>query len=131
MSMIICQECGKEFSDKAPACPNCGCPVFYNQCFQEQQYYNQQNLNYQPVYQQDPNFYIQQMNTQQYNLQKKDSVLSVIAAAFSLFMITSFVGFILAMIDLCQNDKSTRHLGSYFSIIFFIICCFGFMLLQR
>ena len=26
MSMIICEECGKEFSDKAPSCPNCGCP---------------------------------------------------------------------------------------------------------
>lgn len=27
MAMIICSECGKEFSDKAPACPNCGCPT--------------------------------------------------------------------------------------------------------
>lgn len=27
MSMIKCSECGKEFSDKAPACPNCGCPT--------------------------------------------------------------------------------------------------------
>lgn len=27
MSLIRCVECGKEFSDKAPACPNCGCPT--------------------------------------------------------------------------------------------------------
>ena len=27
MALIICSECGKEFSDKAGACPNCGCPV--------------------------------------------------------------------------------------------------------
>ncbi len=27
MSLIICTECGKEFSDKAPTCPNCGCPT--------------------------------------------------------------------------------------------------------
>lgn len=27
MALIICSECGKQFSDKAPACPNCGCPV--------------------------------------------------------------------------------------------------------
>lgn len=27
MALIICSECGKEFSDKAPACPNCGCPT--------------------------------------------------------------------------------------------------------
>ena len=27
MALIICSECGKEFSDKAVACPNCGCPT--------------------------------------------------------------------------------------------------------
>lgn len=27
MSMIICKECGKEISDKASICPNCGCPI--------------------------------------------------------------------------------------------------------
>lgn len=27
MSLINCPECGKEFSNYAPACPNCGCPI--------------------------------------------------------------------------------------------------------
>ena len=27
MALITCSECGKQFSDKAPACPNCGCPI--------------------------------------------------------------------------------------------------------
>lgn len=27
MALIKCPECGKEFSDKAQACPNCGCPT--------------------------------------------------------------------------------------------------------
>ena len=27
MSLIVCSECGKEYSDKASACPNCGCPT--------------------------------------------------------------------------------------------------------
>ncbi len=27
MALIKCSECGKEFSDKAAACPNCGCPT--------------------------------------------------------------------------------------------------------
>lgn len=27
MALIKCPECGKEISDKAPSCPNCGCPV--------------------------------------------------------------------------------------------------------
>ena len=26
MSLIICSECGKEYSDRANACPNCACP---------------------------------------------------------------------------------------------------------
>lgn len=27
MALIKCMECGKEVSDKATACPNCGCPL--------------------------------------------------------------------------------------------------------
>lgn len=27
MALITCVECGNEFSDKAPACPKCGCPT--------------------------------------------------------------------------------------------------------
>ena len=27
MALIKCTECGKEFSDRASACPNCGCPT--------------------------------------------------------------------------------------------------------
>lgn len=27
MTLIKCPECGKEISDKAAACPNCGCPI--------------------------------------------------------------------------------------------------------
>ena len=26
MALIVCEECGKEYSNKAIACPNCGCP---------------------------------------------------------------------------------------------------------
>lgn len=27
MALIFCKECGKEISDQAESCPNCGCPV--------------------------------------------------------------------------------------------------------
>lgn len=27
MALIKCMECGKEISDRAATCPNCGCPV--------------------------------------------------------------------------------------------------------
>lgn len=30
MAIIKCVECGKEFSDKASACPECGCPTEYS-----------------------------------------------------------------------------------------------------
>lgn len=30
MALIKCGECGKEFSDKANACPNCACPIENN-----------------------------------------------------------------------------------------------------
>lgn len=35
MALIKCLECGKEFSDKAAACPNCGCPVNHAKNAQE------------------------------------------------------------------------------------------------
>jgi hypothetical protein len=27
MALVACKECGKEISDKAPACPHCGAPL--------------------------------------------------------------------------------------------------------
>ena len=30
MALIICSECGKEYSDRASSCPNCGCPTHIN-----------------------------------------------------------------------------------------------------
>jgi len=30
MSLIICKECGKSYSDKANSCPDCACPTEYN-----------------------------------------------------------------------------------------------------
>ena len=30
MALIICPECGKEYSNRAKNCPNCGCPTEEN-----------------------------------------------------------------------------------------------------
>lgn len=51
---------------------------------------------------------------------KKNSTLSIWALVLSLFGCTLFIGFILALVDLCQNDKSKKHTGSWFSVIFTI-----------
>lgn len=109
MSMIICNECGKEFSDKATACPNCGCPVWDSTPIQ------------QPYVKQNPPI-TNQSNTKQ-NLKKKNSTLSVWATICALFTCTSFIGFILGLIDLSKKDDTEKHTGSWFAIIFFVIMC--------
>lgn len=49
---------------------------------------------------------------------KKDSVLSIAALIFSLFGCLAIVGFIMSIIDLCMNDKKTRHIGSVVALVF-------------
>lgn len=55
------------------------------------------------------------------NQPKKDSVLSIWAAILALFTCTCFIGAILGIIDLCINDKTKRHIGSWFAIIFSVL----------
>lgn len=88
--LIKCTECGKEVSDKAGKCPNCGAPVYEVVAEGEK---------------------------------KKDSSYSIIAAVLSIFTVTFVIGFIVALYDLCvKKDPSKRHLGSYFAIIWFMLC---------
>ena len=94
MSMIICRECGKEISDQATNCPNCGCPI----------------LTQQP-----------QQTTTQKPEKKQNSTLSIWACVLSIFGCTAFIGFILGLVDLCKNDKSKKHTGSWFAVIICII----------
>lgn len=110
MALINCTECGREVSDKATSCPHCGCPV----SIVSVPVTPSKPVNSKPMEQ--VNNQIQQNNTK-----KKDSVLSIIAAAFALFTITCFVGLIIGIIDLCINDKNKRHVGSWFAVIWFVI----------
>lgn len=109
MALINCRECGKEISDSAASCPHCGCPVA------------QVNI---------------QTNTQRLeaynnygNQKKKHSTLSVWALVLSLFGCTAIVAFVLALVDLCINDKTKKHLGSWFALIFTGIYLFVFFVL--
>lgn len=54
---------------------------------------------------------------------KKDSKLSIVAAVMALFTFTIPVALILAIVDLTKSkgNRSQRHLGSYFAIIFSIL----------
>ena len=54
---------------------------------------------------------------------KKDSPLSIVAAVLAFFSVAPYIGyvaFILAVIDLGLNNKTFRHLGSWFTIVFVI-----------
>lgn len=45
MALIKCSECGKEISDKAKACPNCGFPMAENKEPQEVEMVNYEKAN--------------------------------------------------------------------------------------
>ena len=104
MAMIICKECGKEVSDKANNCPNCGCPI---------------NLY---------NLYAQPQETQQFvdekPKKKKHSVLSTWSAILALFGCTTPIAFVLAIIDLVKNEKDKKHGGSIFALIMIALYVF-------
>lgn len=105
MALIKCPDCGKEFSDQAPACPNCGRP---NQTLGGTHYSQPQpNTNRPPVppYQNGrPNVTVSP--SQPY---KKNSGLSIVALVFSILGCTFIVGVILAIIDLCKKDATQKH----------------------
>ena len=46
MALINCEECGKKISDKAFACPNCGCPNNFKEKSKLKEYKHSNNINY-------------------------------------------------------------------------------------
>lgn len=148
MALIKCNECGKEISDKADKCPNCGCPVnkqpytvtinntvvnidsIWRNNSNQKDFINYIKKTYKlndssclDIY----NKYIQYTGITPKNVKKKDSVLSILATIFSLLVCTSPIAFVLALVDLCMNDKNKRHIGSWFAIIVAIILSFIFL----
>ncbi len=98
MPMIKCPECGKEISDLADKCPNCGFPIGFN---------SSNPINNNPQNAPINNPYPQRFNAQPlqpYNQKKGNSTLGVLALVFSILGCTFIVGIILAIIDLCQKD---------------------------
>lgn len=113
MPMIKCPECGKEVSDLASSCPNCGFPLGYNAgntAPASNNMYKQQNVG-RPIrtYVHEP---------------KKNSVLGIVALILSIFGITFFIGIIIAVIDLCRKDGKKKVL----SIVSLFICAFWLIL---
>lgn len=98
MSIINCHECGKEISDQAEKCPNCGCPIHTTNAM------NQSNS--------------------VKSKEGKVSGLSIAALIFSILGCTFIIGVILAIIDLCIKDGRKKNC----SIVALAICGLWFII---
>lgn len=119
MAMIKCPECGKEISDKATSCPNCGCPIGFNSGITTHNNMGTYTNN---------NPYETQNNAQTlrpYTPKKKNSVLGILALIFSILGCTFMIGIALAIIDLVKKDGRKKVL----SIVSLCICAFWIVLL--
>lgn len=119
MAMIRCTECGKEISDRATSCPNCGCPVGSGNPNTNNSQYQQNNTFQQapPIQPQPVRAYI--------NKPSKNSGLGIAALILSILGFTFFIGIILAIIDLCRKDGNKKT----FSIVSICICVFWVIML--
>lgn len=64
---------------------------------------------------------IDALQAQYINQKKKHSNLSVWACVLAIFGCTLPIAFILALVDLCMNDKSKKHIGSWFAVVIFTL----------
>ncbi|MDE6024798.1 MAG: hypothetical protein K2G45_05025 [Lachnospiraceae bacterium] len=88
----LCSVCGRYINEANDSCPYRGCGYAYNQ----------------QCYCQTPDG-------------NPNSILSVLACVLALFTILSPVAFVLALVDLGINDKSKKHTGSWFAIVYPLI----------
>ena len=119
-----CVNCGNElrFGTEQVGVESNGVPVYHRFAYcdtckiKQDMDIKQQNQNRQPVN----------------NVKKKDSVMSIVACVMSgvacllpLPALISFplilAGLIVGLIDLCKNNKSERHIGSWFAMIFGVL----------
>lgn len=119
MAMIKCMECGKEISDRATSCPNCGCPVGFGNPTTNNAQYQQNN-----AFQQAPPMQPQPVRAY-INKPAKNSGLGIAALILSILGVTFFIGIILAVIDLCRKDGNKKT----FSIVSICICVFWVIML--
>ena len=129
MGLIKCPECGKEISDKADVCIGCGFPIkrhITNQC----SYFMNDDItiackkcgeknNKGDTYCKSCGTKLTDSNNIMFELtddKKKVSKLSVLAVACSFLGKYSYIGAILAFIDICIRKKDKQYKFSYFAI---------------
>lgn len=112
MSLINCPECGKEISDLAENCPNCGFPIKSNDSL----YSNMPSNNYSNasvpsndnVNANMRQSYGHSVAFKPYEPEAKNSKLGIVALILSILGCTFWLGIILAIIDLCKKDGSKK-----------------------
>ena len=122
MALITCQECGKEISDKATACPNCGCPITEPEKNVENNGGIQNSINPSPMV----NYNIP---PHQIPTPKKESSLGIVGLVISFIMcipIFPLIGLILCIIAVRDKTQKTicAKIGIVLSIIFLILGSF-------
>ena len=102
--LIKCPECGKEISDKATACPNCGCPVEkYHVSEIEVQKKEDLGQRYRKRVEDEGN-------------DAPHSKLSIISLILSIIGCTYIFGLICAIVDLRRKDENNKHTLSWAAI---------------
>lgn len=148
MALIKCPECGKEVSDNATNCPNCGYPL--KQPTQSQKSnatrINGIDVDLDLLWEQTKNdkkmiSEIRKNTKGNQNvitdivrkyltdkgIKKYESKLGTWAAVLALFTCTAPIGLILAIIDLARGNKDEKHTGSYFAIGYFALAFIVFI----
>lgn len=100
MAMIKCPECGKDISDLAKTCPNCGFPIGFEST-QNTSFNNYPNTNTQPNIS-------QAVAVKPYESTKKQSKLGILALILSIIGCTFWLGIILAIVDLLKKDDNKK-----------------------
>lgn len=133
MSLINCKECGKEISDQAQVCPNCGCPIEQKRVEQVDNGFQKNNnfyQNQQQLQQPYPTYNNQtQFNPNNvYNAKKKQSGLGIAGLIISFLVVTPLfplAGLIMCIFALRNKNKKTTvaKVGIVVAIIMFIASC--------
>lgn len=121
MALIRCPECGKEISDLAEKCPNCGYPIKFNSTpVPPSNTYNISSNN--NPYKNNIPYQSQQVKPYKnsYTPKKERNNLSLAAFILSILGCTFIIGFVLAIIDIRKDNSEDKRL-SWYAVG---ICCF-------
>lgn len=118
MAIIKCPECSKEISDKATACPGCGCPIAGPQKINVSVNQNQERHQ----------FY----NELPEGMRLKETFLSTLAECIALFPVIGYIGLALAILDIKldtryqyshRKDRVAIGISIFWTCVILLVCC--------